>query len=270
MKLRYAVMGNPVAHSLSPVIHQLFAEQTGLELIYDKILLDEACFEQQITGFFAGGGAGLNITMPGKQRAYALADQVTGRCLQAKAANTLWRDASGIHADNTDGVGLIRDLQRHMDIAGKRILVLGAGGAARGIAGPLLAENPLQLVFANRTLERAQALCLDFPSVVCTDLISLNEPFDLVVNATPASFQGESLLLPSTIIHSKTICYDLAYRLDSATSFVQWAKSLQCMALDGLGMLVEQAAEAFFIWHGLMPDTIPVLQHLNHGRYAII
>ena len=163
MSARYAVMGNPVEHSLSPVIHQMFAELTGRSLTYEKILIDLPRFEQQARGFFSEGGKGLSITAPCKQRAFAMADESTTRCTRAKAANTLWMHEDRLQADNTDGVGLLYDLGRYIDIPGKHILILGAGGAARGILGPLLGVQPAYVMIVNRTLATAQALQKDFP-----------------------------------------------------------------------------------------------------------
>ena len=259
MSGRYAVMGNPVDHSLSPIIHQLFAQQTSRVLTYEKIKINLPFFEEQVNFFFHQGGLGLNITLPCKERAYTLASHHTPRAAAAKAANTLWRDSNGLHADNTDGIGLLRDLARYIDLAGKNILLVGAGGAARGVLAPLLAAHPAQLTLANRTIEKALALSRDFTPITCCGLSELSEAYDLVINATSASLSDNTLQLPTQILTSTTVCYDLAYQLKAPTPFVAWAQSLGCVAIDGLGMLVEQAAEAFAIWHGVMPDTTPVL-----------
>lgn len=259
MIYRYAVMGNPVDHSLSPIIHQLFAKQTGCSLTYEKIQIDLSCFEEQVTQFFDQGGKGLNITLPCKERAYAMANHATARCVTAKAANTLWHAAGGLHADNTDGIGLLRDLAHHIDLAGKKILVLGAGGAARGILAPLLTAAPAQLTIANRTPEKAQALCRDFSQTTYCGWSELAGEFDLIINATSASLSDQPLVLPTTIITPTTVCYDLAYQINKPTPFVAWARSQGAVAVDGLGVLVEQAAEAFAIWHGVKPDVAPVL-----------
>ena len=263
MSNRYAVMGNPVEHSLSPLIHQLFARQTGCVLTYEKIQIDLSCFEQQVTQFFSQGGKGLNITLPCKERAFTLAEHVTPRCFKAKAANTLWHDADGLQADNTDGIGLLRDLAHYINLAAKRILLLGAGGAARGILAPLLAANPVELTLANRTSEKAHALIKNFFPATSCSLAELSGEFDLVINATSASLSDQRLVLPEAIITPTTVCYDLAYQLKAPTPFVAWAQSQGCVAVDGLGMLVEQAAEAFLIWHGVMTDVGPVLAHLR-------
>ncbi|MDP3705742.1 MAG: shikimate dehydrogenase [Legionellaceae bacterium] len=264
MVSRYAVMGNPVQHSLSPIIHQLFAEQTGCQLQYDKIQIDLDSFEQQVRDFFNAGGQGLNITLPCKQRAFAMCDKVTDRCLQARAANTLWQKAGKLHADNTDGIGLLRDLRRHMDLSGKRILLLGAGGAARGILGPLLDALPAKLTIANRTLTTALELQDDFKQrPYVSNMDELTPEYDLIINATSASFGGTFLELPAHVIGHAALCYDLSYGTSEATPFVDKARRLGCFALDGLGMLIEQAAEAFFIWHGVMPIARDVLAKIE-------
>lgn len=263
MTYQFAVMGSPIEHSLSPVIHRCFAEQFNISLDYKKIKTNED-FEQQVSNFFRQGGKGLNVTLPLKERAFALANQATARCQLAGAANTLWMDAYQVHADNTDGVGLVRDLARYLPLHDKRILVLGAGGAARGIIAPLLEQQPSFLMCANRTLSKAQALQLIFPKIQCSDLASLSGEFDLIVNATSASIEQESVSLPTHCLQKKTWCYDLAYQLHQPTAFVRYAQQNGCEAVDGLGMLVEQAAEAFAIWHGVSPNTQAVLQYLRN------
>jgi shikimate dehydrogenase len=259
----FAVMGNPIAHSLSPLIHTRFAQQAGLELRYDKIEVAKECFESEVSSFFAQGGKGLNITLPFKQRAFAMAARCTPRCQQAKAANTLWMSGKKLHADNTDGIGLIRDLSNYQQIAGKRVLLLGAGGAARGIIAPLLAAQVAQLIVVNRSEERAEALQADFAQIECCRLSELQGSYDLIINATSASLTEERLSLPQSVLEAIPFCYDLAYSKEGTTSFVQWAHERGLDAVDGLGMLVEQAAEAFFIWHGLRPDTASVLSELR-------
>ena len=271
MIARYAVMGYPVAHSLSPTIHQLFAEQTGRTLVYEKIQIDLPLFEQQVIEFFDQGGKGLNITLPCKLRAFEMSEQVSPRCSVAAAANTLWMQDGRLHADNTDGVGLLRDLSRYVALTGKNILLLGAGGAARGILGPLLEANPAQLTITNRTPETAIALQSQFPQANICSFTALSEQleqcvYDVVINATSASLDGQNLVLPAALMATLPFCYDLAYSKTEATAFVASARALGCTAADGLGMLVEQAAEAFFIWHGVMPDTAPVL-NLLINRY---
>ena len=265
---RYAVMGYPVSHSLSPIIHQLFAEQTSSTLTYEKIEIDLPRFEQQVSDFFSQGGKGLNVTLPFKQRAFAMSEQASIRCSEAKAANTLWMHAARLQADNTDGVGLLRDISRYVSLSGKTILLLGAGGAARGIIGPLLAVNPAQLTIVNRTPAKARALLLDFPLANSCTADELPDhvktcTYDVVINATSASLDGQAVVLPPALIAAKPFCYDLAYSISELTAFVASVRAQGCIAVDGLGMLVEQAAEAFFIWHGVMPETAPVLDVLS-------
>ena len=260
---RFAVIGNPIAHSLSPAIHQFFAQEMNLDLIYERIMGDKQDFEQQVLDFFSSGGKGLNITMPFKQKAFEMASIKTSRCSLAGAANTLWMKENQLHADNTDGIGLIRDLNRYVTLHGKNILVLGAGGAARGIIKSLLEAKPSYLVVANRTFENAQALRASFPEIICFGLDDLTGAFDLVINATSASLEGQSVHLPAECLATIPWCYDLAYKQNEPTAFVHYARSLGCGAVDGLGMLVEQAAEAFYVWHGVMPVTKAVLKVLR-------
>ena len=260
MRQLFAVMGNPIEQSLSPFIHDLFAQQTGRPLTYQKIQIDLLHFEQQVNDFFDKGGCGLNITSPCKQRAFAMSEIATPRCLRAQAANTLWCDGKTIYADNTDGIGCLRDLSRYIDLTYKRILLLGAGGAARGILASMLAKNPAVLMIANRTPDKALDLSLAFPPAMSTTFDELDETFDLIINATSAHLTNKKITLPSSIITTNTLCYDLAYQQQGATPFVQWAKDHGCIGMDGLGMLIEQAAESFFIWHGIMPESTSVLK----------
>lgn len=253
---QYAVMGNPIAHSLSPVIHQHFAEQTGISLRYDKIEVPVELFEQYVIDFFnQPEGKGLNITQPFKERAFAMAQVKSARCLQASAANTLWMTDGKLHADNTDGVGLVRDLSRYIDLADKTIVLLGAGGAARGVIGELLKAHPARLILSNRTVEKAHALKTYFPRIHTCGFEALTKHYDIIINATSASLKNNTLTLPNTILSNHPFCYDLAYNRDNMTPFVQWAKSQGSQAKDGIGMLIEQAAEAFLIYHMVIPDT---------------
>jgi shikimate dehydrogenase len=260
---RFAVIGKPVAHSLSPIIHQHFAHQTNIHLSYEKIMGDDQFFEQQVSDFFIHNGKGLNITLPFKLRALAMAQQSTSRCQLAGAANTLWMQDNKLYADNTDGVGLLRDLTRYIELQGKNILILGTGGAARGIIHPLLTAHPITITVASRTIEKAIVLQSDFPQIKCASLDTLSGKFDLILNATSASLEGKTILLPTKVMSQKPVCYDLAYKQKEETPFVQYAKNLGCTAIDGIGMLVEQAAEAFFIWNEVMPETEPVLELLS-------
>ncbi len=250
---RYAVIGAPIAHSLSPGLHQQFAKEAGIALRYARILLDEATFEQQIKAFFEAGGRGLNVTAPGKTRAFGLADVKTERCLKAKAANTLWMNAHGkLCADNTDGVGLVYDLKRRVKLSGARILILGAGGAVRGIVPALLAEKPSEVMIYNRTQVRAQALIDDIESDVlkCGQIKDIIGVYDLVMNATGREFMELDNL------EGRPFCYDLSYDKSAITPFVQWARRKGYLAIDGFGMLVAQAAEAFFVWHRQAPEGL--------------
>ncbi|MCH9757109.1 MAG: shikimate dehydrogenase [Gammaproteobacteria bacterium] len=250
MLARYAVIGAPIAHSLSPGLHQQFARERGIPLTYERILLDEGGFEAQIKAFFAAGGAGLNITAPGKTRAFDLAEIKTERCFKAGAANTLWMDEKKrLCADNTDGIGLINDLKRRVSLSGAHILILGAGGAVRGILPDLLSEGPSEVVIDNRTEARAKALVEHIGSKKVkyrkrTDRLGI---YDLVVHATGRVFTGLEGL------EGAPFCYDLTYDRSGITPFVQWARRQGYPAIDGFGMLVGQAAEAFFVWHGVRP-----------------
>lgn len=268
MLQRFAVVGNPVDHSLSPIIHQYFAQQARITLAYEKIKADEHSFKTQVSDFFTQNGKGLNITLPFKQDAYILAQQHTERCTLAGAANTLWMQDKQLHADNTDGIGLLRDLKRYTSLEGKRILILGAGGAARGIIPSLLENKRMELVVANRTLSKANELQRRFPEITFFSLSQLSGAFDLIINATSASLAGEFVALPAECFARKPLCYDLAYKHQQATAFVHYAKNLGCEAVDGLGMLVEQAAEAFFIWHHVIPKTEEVLAALRSKKLS--
>lgn len=250
--MQFAVIGNPIAHSLSPQIHQDFAKQSAIKLSYTTILGQKTRFEHQIYEFFLNGGQGLNVTAPFKERAYALADVLTPRCQEAKAANTLWMKQGLLHADNTDGIGFIRDISKYRPLAGQSILLLGAGGAARGIIAPVLAKNPRTICISNRSLEKAAILLQDFPRLQLINFSELHSAFDIVINATSA----EEFHLPKKIFHPQTLFYDLRYHKDQSTAFVNFARRQGCEAVDGLGMLVEQAAEAFKIWHGVELDGI--------------
>lgn len=274
---RYAVIGHPISHSLSPRIHTLFAAQTGRSLRYEAIDVSPPELTATVRGFFAGGGRGLNVTLPHKQAVMALLARCSDAARDAGAANTLWSDAGGgLIGDNTDGLGLVRDLQHNLgvSVAARRVLLLGAGGAARGVLGPLLALAPRELLIANRDPARAAALAGQFgPQVRSCALSALATPgtpgapdadaFDLILNATAASLSDELPTLSARLLHAGTVCYDLAYGLRE-TAFVAWARRAgAAAAYDGLGMLVEQAAEAFERWHGVRPDTAAVLASLR-------
>lgn len=261
----YAVMGNPINHSKSPQIHSAFAEQTDQDLIYSAILVPLEKFKDEADSFFRNG-RGLNVTVPFKEDAWQYADTYSSRALRAGAVNTLIKKENGlIHADNTDGIGLVRDITRNnrCNIDGKRVLVLGAGGAVRGILEPLLEEKPSEVVVANRTVSKAEALAQDFTDIGKISGCGFDKvegQFDLVINGTSASLSGELPPIPETAVHLETVCYDMMYGA-GLTVFNQWAQSLNVAAtIDGLGMLVEQAAESFSIWRGVSPDSKAVIR----------
>jgi len=266
---RYALVGHPVHHSRSPLIHQLFARQRGERLSYELIDADVDHFETAVRGFKAAGGKGLNVTVPHKQAAYRLADELGLEAQVAKAVNTLSFRNGRIRGDNTDGIGFMRDLTVNLkrQVAGKRVLLLGAGGAARGILGPLLSAAPEVLVVANRTVARAEALKQEFDAGqsirVCTfDDLERLPPFDFVINATSAGLKGEQPPFPDTLVNAASFCYDLAYSLKD-TPFVSWARrSGAGRVVQGWGMLVEQAAESYSIWRGHRPETAAILSKM--------
>jgi shikimate dehydrogenase len=265
----YAVVGNPISHSKSPLIHTAFAQQTRQALIYDKRLWPQDAFASEAKAFFAAGGAGLNITVPFKEDAFAFAQQHTLRAQQAGAVNTLKRLANGqILGDNTDGAGLVADLKRlGWGIAGQKLLILGAGGAVRGILGPLLAESPAAITLANRTVAKALCLVELFANspIEARSLDELAGPYDLIINGISAGLHGEMPPLPDTIWHAQTKAYDMVYG-QTRTPFLQLAAEHSVTQLaDGLGMLVGQAAEAFYLWRGVMPAVEPVLAQLRQA-----
>ncbi|WP_346833308.1 shikimate dehydrogenase [Pseudomonas abietaniphila] len=265
----YVVFGNPIAHSKSPLIHRLFAEQTGQALDYQTALAPLDDFTAFAKQFFVSG-LGANVTVPFKEEAYRLADQLTERGRRAGAVNTLARQADGsLLGDNTDGAGLVRDLtvNHGVTLKDKRVLLLGAGGAVRGALEPLLAEEPYVLVIANRTVEKAERLAQEFADigpVLPAGYDWLEEPVDIIINATSASLSGDvPPIAPSLIQPGETFCYDMMYAKEP-TAFCRWATEHKAgQAVDGLGMLVEQAAEAFFLWRGVRPDSAPVLAELR-------
>ncbi len=268
---RYAVVGNPVAHSLSPRIHGLFAQQTDQNLVYDAIEIDLEAFEDGVLELRREGLLGLNVTVPFKQQAFELCDQLSPRARDAGAVNTiLFTDQDEIVGDNTDGVGLTRDLidNLHILIRHRKILILGAGGAVRGVIGPLLVQQPRSLAIANRTLERAQTLADDFSKLGRIDVFAYDElgrdNYDLIINGTAAGLAGDVPPVPDGVLGINSVCYDMMYRLDGPTAFVDWALQRGAVdAHDGLGMLVEQAAEAFSLWRGRRPETAEVIATLR-------
>ncbi len=268
---RYAVMGNPIGHSKSPLIHRQFAEQTGESICYEALLVEKGGFAAAVEAFQTEGGKGLNVTVPFKEEAWALIENRTPRAELAGAVNTIVFGADGRRcADNTDGIGLVRDLtvNHQIELAGKRILVLGAGGAVRGVLAPLLACRPKQLVVANRTLAKAKRLAELFAAEGTIaargfDELAAASPFDLLINGTAASLEGKVPPLPKGVLVAGASCYDMMYGSEP-TAFQRWAAEQGvAQALDGLGMLVEQAAEAFYLWRGVRPDTAAVLKSLR-------
>lgn len=269
---QYAVFGNPIKHSRSPQIHAAFAEQTGQALHYRAHKVELGRFAEVASEFFRNGGRGLNITVPFKLDAFEFADELSGRARRAGAVNTLARGEDGrIYGDNTDGVGMVRDINDNLGwpVAGKRILVLGAGGAVRGILGPLLKQRPEELVVANRTLEKAEALAELFAElgpVSGQPFEALpGRQFDLIINGTSASLSGDLPPLPSHILSNEGSAYDMMYGAEP-TPFMRWAAAEAAWAVsDGLGMLVEQAAESFCIWRGVRPDTRSVIELIRQS-----
>ena len=266
----YAVMGNPISHSKSPQIHTAFAQQTGQHICYTAIQVDLGGFEQAVGNFFANGGKGLNVTVPFKREAWELADELGPEAQQAGAVNTLLMSADGLLVGrNTDGIGLVRDILHNHGgtIAGQKVLLVGAGGAARGVLQPLLAEAPAQLLIVNRTPSRARELAADFSALgpisggAFEDLAG--QHFDLIINASAASLHGEVPPLPDECCTEITWCYDMMYGAEP-TPFMLWAEQHGAhKSLDGLGMLVEQAAESFFHWRGVRPETASVIQSIR-------
>ncbi len=271
MSDRYAVFGNPIKHSKSPLIHTAFAQQTKQELSYNAILVAEDGFVEAVDNFLSGSGKGLNITVPFKEDAWAKAELHSDRARLAGAVNTLYRNEAGqLCGDNTDGLGLVADitLNNGGEIRGKDLLILGAGGAVRGVLEPILAHNPARVVIANRTLARAEVLVEAFKGLgeieACGFDQLAGQQFDLVINGTAASLQGEVPPLPDDLLSEGAWCYDMMYGAE-ITAFNQWAVAHGAeKAIDGLGMLVEQAAESFSIWRGVRPDTSELIQELRH------
>jgi len=267
---RYVLFGHPVSHSWSPFIHGMFAKQMDADIHYSLMDVAPQRFRRAVVEFFAGGGRGANVTLPHKQAAAELVHGLTDRAARAGAVNTIalrWGDK--LYGDNTDGAGLVQDLTVNLGVrlAGRRLLLLGAGGAVRGVLGPLLAERPAELVIANRTVVRAEKLAAEFQDLGAVSGIGFDAvgqgPWDLVINGTSASLAGEVPDLPARAVGPESVCYDMAYaRTD--TPFQRWAASRGVRrSHKGWGMLVEQAAESWVVWHGKRPDTTPVLTALG-------
>jgi len=249
---QYAVIGNPVAHSLSPAIHAAFARATGQDIAYEKILAPLDGFAAAVRKFFGDGGKGLNVTLPFKRQAWDTVNFHVGYALDAMAVNTIKLEGGKLIGHNTDGVGLVADLEQNLQfpIQGKRVLVMGAGGATYGVVHPIYKREPAQLVVANRTLQKAKAY----------DQLS-EAHFDLVINATSAGLKNEMPPLPGTAFAEGALAYDMVY--GKTTPFMKFAAERGAKAVDGLGMLVEQAAESFLIWRGVRPQTAPVIRALR-------
>ena len=279
----YAVLGNPVAHSQSPFIHAEFARQTGERLRYERLLCAMDGFEPAVREFAAHGGRGCNITVPFKFEAPALATVCTERAQLAQAANVLRFDAGGWWADNTDGIGLLRDIEAGAGrtLAGRRVLLIGAGGAAAGVLGPLLGARPAAVAVVNRTAERAEALVARHAALADALGVALaargleaagwvvgagdgafDGAFDVVINGSSSSLHGAAVPVPARVLAPGALAVDLMYG-PAAAPFIAWAQAAGAEPRDGLGMLVEQAAEAFFVWRGVRPETAPVLAALR-------
>ena len=266
---RYAVIGNPIAHSKSPQIHAAFAEQTGEQLIYTAELVEVGGVESFVKEFAANNGKGLNVTVPFKQDAFEIATELSPRAQRAGAVNTLKLQGDIIYGDTTDGVGLLNDLTNNhqLELKNKRILIVGAGGAVRGVLEPLLLSQPQQLVIANRTLSKAEQLAQDFSNFGAISASSFDalagQQFDLVINGTSASLAGELPPLPEQLFAAEGCAYDMMYGAQP-TAFLNWAAQQGAAhCYDGLGMLVEQAAESFYIWRKKRPETRGVIEQLR-------
>lgn len=268
---QYAVIGNPIDHTLSPKIHLLFAMQTKQDLSYEKILSPLDQFESAVTSFIERGGKGMNVTLPFKERAFLLAHEKSPEASDAAAVNTLvFREDGRIEGHNTDGAGLIQDLthNHHYSLRGKRVLIIGCGGAAKGIIGPLLKQAPAQLIIANRTAEKAVSLAMHFssrgPAVQGRGLNDLLDgPFDLIIHGTSMRHSND-FIFPKGLIGDHSWCYDLNYDRYKKTSFVEWAeRNNAAQVFDGIGMLIEQAAISFRIWRGVYPETKSILEQLT-------
>jgi shikimate dehydrogenase len=266
---RYAIVGHPVAHSKSPDIHQRFAELTGQQLVYERLELPLGGFLSGIEAARAGGLRGGNVTVPFKLDAYQWVQHHSARARLAEACNTFWFEADGVHGDNTDGIGLVRDITHNacVPLRGARVLLVGAGGAGAGALGPLLAERPAELELTNRTVARAQALAqrhADWAAqhgvkLTTAGLHDVSGSFDVVINATATSLQGAEPPLPASALRTGTLVVDMMYG-PKAEPFAAWARAQGATVRDGLGMLVEQAAEAFQCWRGVLPPGAQVLQ----------
>lgn len=273
---QYCILGNPVEHSKSPDIHARFAELTGQTLLYSKLLVPLDGFPATLRQWISSGGRGCNVTVPFKLQAFVLADQASERAQLAQAANTLKISKGRIEADNTDGIGLVNDIQKNagISLAGRDLLLIGAGGAAAGVLGPLLAAGPRRLVVVNRTAAKAGALVaqhatqaalkevLQTTELLAQDIDHLQGNFDVVINATASSLSGGAIPVPASVLRSGALAYDMMYGA-AAQGFADWAREHGAQPRDGLGMLVEQAAESFLFWRGVRPPSAQVLLELR-------
>ena len=269
----FAVFGNPADHSLSPLLHSLLAQRAGIQVSYSKRTIELADFEKAVGDFFyQERGCGLNITIPFKERAFKLCDRTTKRANHAQAVNTIWQQQGRLYGDNTDGTGIITDLKNRLQwkIKNKHLLILGAGGSVRGIIDSLLQAQPNKCTIANRTVERARQLVNDCAArhtrvtIQTCGFEQLAESYDYIINATSISLGSQDIPFPPSIIKSAIACYDLGYSANEDTLFCQWAQKNGCQSVsDGLGMLVEQGAESFRIWHGVIPDTSGIIETLR-------
>jgi len=265
----FAVIGHPITHSLSPLIHQQFALQHSIKLNYERVDITSENCTAWIRQFFRQGGNGLNVTLPLKEIVLSIADVIHTHAETAKAANTLWVHKKQIHADNTDGVGFLRDLQRYINLTNSKVLILGAGGATRGILEPLLQSGVHSVYVSNRSENRAHQLKTDFPAVHLLPWTQLEGSYEVIINATAAGHSHSHLPLQSDKFSEKPFAYDLSYKRNADTPFVQQCRAFGWESMDGLGMLVEQAAESFYIWHGVRPDTQTVLQLLRQQGHLL-
>ncbi|MFA6040852.1 MAG: shikimate dehydrogenase [Methylophilus sp.] len=276
MTKKYAVIGNPIEHSKSPLIHQIFASQFGIEIVYERVLAPLGGFTHTLQDLIAQGYQGANVTVPFKFDAYHVAQQLKARAKQAGAANTLSFDSvHGVIADNTDGTGLVRDIQQNLGVAikAKRVLLIGAGGAAEGVTYPLAENMPSVFVIANRSVDKALSIVQKLQAIEAfstTDIKSSDfagldgMAFDIVINATSAGLSDSKLNIANTVFAPDSLAYDMMYGRE--TPFMAQARLAGARVADGLGMLVEQAAEAFYIWHGLRPDTQAAIDALRNGK----
>jgi shikimate dehydrogenase len=270
---RYDVFGHTIEQSRSTQIHLEFAQQKNQSIDYQRILAPLDGFADAVTQFFSQGGQGANVTLPFKEQAFALCDSLTERAQQAGACNTLWKKDGALIGDNTDGAGLVTDIRHNhgWQLQNKRILILGAGGAVRGVLGPLLAQSPSEITIANRTVEKAEQLADIFHGqgipVYGSGLNHIRGTFDVIINAISAGLSGDMPPLPSTLLAADCACYDMIYSQDGSTPFLNWAELNRAAATsDGLGMLIEQAAEAFLIWHGWRPDGVAIAAAMRSQR----